>query len=276
MYQIELDRQGQRSVLESLGSPKVYLDNWALYRLVENVTEKQIFVEHMNRTNGTLRVSLINIAELYKRKDKDQIDLVLQLFDLVDTSVINGLFEEVVEKENLFLSGQPSGNPSSDIDTVILYLMAQDYPSSFNLSNVFRDTLTQHKAQRMHTAWEALANKLKVSFAESREKYSKDKIKSKVKNLRDQGPLYETATRELAEHAFWYILLQKDMKLRANDYLDLHHMIVPTAYCDHVLIDSRWVEFLKQTQLSAPTIARYYSEATFEIFLDNLMAHDEV
>ena len=60
------------------------------------------------------------------------------------------------------------------------------------------------------------------------------------------------------------------MKMNYSEWIDLHHTIVPVAYCDFVLIDKRWAQFINATGLQYPDIANVYKEEGIESFLVDL------
>jgi hypothetical protein len=60
------------------------------------------------------------------------------------------------------------------------------------------------------------------------------------------------------------------MKMGNNEWRDVFNLIVPVSYCDFVLCDNRWRDFINTTGLKYPDIANVYSKKTLEQFLFDL------
>ncbi len=118
-------------MVESLGRPTVYLDNWALNDIALDASHKERFVKIMNARKGTLRLSISNLAELMKQTDRKQISAILELIDSVDSGFINTDFNEVIRRENGVLRGEIQENPSQNIGLIYAYLLARNWPESW-------------------------------------------------------------------------------------------------------------------------------------------------
>jgi len=55
-----------------------------------------------------------------------------------------------------------------------------------------------------------------------------------------------------------------------KEWHDIFQTIVPVAYCDFVLIDKRWKNFIKSTGLNYPQIAKVYKQRDLSEFLKDL------
>ena len=60
------------------------------------------------------------------------------------------------------------------------------------------------------------------------------------------------------------------MEMPNKEWYDVLHTIVPAAYCDFLLIDKRWLNFIKSTSLNSPQIAKVYAQRNFSEFLKDL------
>ena len=55
-----------------------------------------------------------------------------------------------------------------------------------------------------------------------------------------------------------------------KEWYDVCHTIVPAAYCDFLLIDKRWKNFIKSTGLEYPQMANVYTRRNLSDFLKDL------
>ena len=83
----------------------------------------------------------------------------------------------------------------------------------------------------------------------------------------------ETATKELSNLAYAFIIKNQSMSMPGKEWLDLLHTIVPVAYCDYVLIDKRWAGFIAETKITPPTIASVFTKKTVNDFLESLSSY---
>ena len=79
MY-IRIDHpNNQIEIQEHFKRPMVYLDHWALNDIALDNDMNDKFVNIMNSSGGTLRLSAVNMTELAKQKDKSQIEIILDM-----------------------------------------------------------------------------------------------------------------------------------------------------------------------------------------------------
>jgi len=95
----------------------------------------------------------------------------------------------------------------------------------------------------------------------------------RFKKLKENGPQYQVATRELFTMAIDFIMTNKEMKMdEYSDWIDLFHVVVPVSYCDIVLVDKRWKTFIEQTGLFYPNIAMIFDKKSLESFFNTIEA----
>jgi hypothetical protein len=122
---------GQIEIQEHFRSPMVYLDHWALNDLSLNTTYRDRFINVMNERAGTLRLSVVNMIEISKQGDKNQVKSILDMLrDVEDCGLINMDPHQVIQKENTLISNPSSivavKNPSAEIEIVAAYLVARN------------------------------------------------------------------------------------------------------------------------------------------------------
>ena len=98
-----------------------------------------------------------------------------------------------------------------------------------------------------------------------------ERAKRRFKTLKNQGPQYQTATREVFQMALDFVMSNKQMKMSEySEWEDLFHVIVPISYCDLVLVDRRWKAFISQTGFSYPKIAMVFDKRTVNDFFQTI------
>jgi hypothetical protein len=264
---------GQIEIQEHFRSPMVYLDHWALNDLSLNTTFRDRFVNVMNERAGTLRLSVVNMIEISKQGDKNQVKSILDMLrDIEDCGLINMDPHQVIQKENILISNPSSivavKNPSAEIEIVAAYLVAHNRPTTWHVADIIATAVSEQPSRhtlesstRFLTGMERLLEK-----GRSNPEYLK-KASDRFKKLKLQGPKYQTATRELIVMAFDFVLRNTKMKMADySEWQDLFHVIVPVSYCNVVMIDRRWKAFISQTGLSFPKIARVFDRRSLERF----------
>ena len=231
---------GRSVLIEKVGRPIVYLDNWAINDIALNPTFRQRFTSIMKNRKGTLRISVSNIVELLKQTDQKQIESILSLIDSVDAGLINTNFQEVIALENGMLNGEVDENPSNHLDLIYVYLLAQNWPESWTISDFVRSVLENSSGKHFSESWDNFAKKMK-SYLDAVRSDNKYTNKSKTRSImtRKAGKKHDRATRELFQLGFDFVLQNPDMTMSSNEWHDFFHSIVPVAYCDIVLLDPK-------------------------------------
>ena len=101
-----------------------------------------------------------------------------------------------------------------------------------------------------------------------REALSGAKKRNKAKKILGRRSPY---TGDVLRQAIDHIVANENMGMPDKEWLDLLHMVVPVAHCDFVLLDRRWLHFVRNClPLQFPDIARVYSEGDVSTFLSDL------
>ena len=267
-YQLD---DGRNVLVEQLGQPIVYFDNWALNDIALEFSFRERFIAIMKDRNGTLRLSISNIVELLKQTDQDQIEAILSMVDSVDSGFINTSFVEVINLENGILRGEVDENPSQEMGLVLTYLLAQNWPESWTVSGVIRSALENSSGKKLSESWVKFSDRMKT-FLDSVRSDKEYTIKSRARanSTRKKGKEYDRATRELFLLGFDFVLQNSAMTMSSNEWHDFFHSIVPVAYCDLVLLDKRWTTFVHQTRLTFPNIAFAFDRTSIDLFFSTL------
>jgi hypothetical protein len=274
MYVSKNHENGKIEIQEHFRCPTVYLDNWALNDLALDKDLRCNFVQSMNENGGTLRLSAFNIFELSKQADTSQVNAILDMIrDIEDCGFINIDPNAVIAKEDDIVSRRtPIVNPSADLDLITAHLIAQGYPSNWHVSDIFRichvEQLPRSLFEKNARFTERMTRLLEAS---RKDPDNLSRASRRLKQLKARGPKYETATRELFSMAVDYIATNKSMKMSAySEWVDIFHVVVPVAYCDIVLIDKRWRNFVNQTGFKPPQVAMVFDKRSLDQFFEKL------
>jgi hypothetical protein len=268
---------GKVGIQEHFRSPTVYLDHWALNDLSLNATYRHKFIDVLNQRAGTLRLSVANMIEIAKHRDKNQVKSILDMLrEVEDCGLINMDPYQVIQKENALISNPSSivavRNPSAELPVVKAYLYAHGRQIRWHVADIIAiavsDPPSKHMLERNAKFLTDMTRVL--DKGRSNAEYLK-KASDRFTKLKLQGPRYQTATRELLVMAFDFVLKNTNMKMtNYSEWQGLFHVIVPVSYCDIVMIDRRWKAFISETGFSYPKIARVFDRRSLERFFQTL------
>ncbi len=194
------------------------------------------------------------------------------MIDSVDAGFINTNCVDVVNRENEILrGGGDGGNPSQRLDLIQVYLLAQNWPESWTVSDVIRMVLQTSSRVQFSESWNQFAESTKefLDAVRADGKYVA-KSKSRSASRRKNGKEYDRPTRELIQLGIDFVFQNATMMMTANEWHDFFHTIVPVSYCDLVLLDKRWTNFVSQTGLTFPDIALTFDRRSIDAFFDAL------
>ena len=235
---------GSIEIQEHFRSPRIYLDHWALNDLSLNTVYRDRFINIMNQRGGTLSLSVVNMVEIAKQGDHNQVAAILgMLREVEDCGLINMDPIQVIKKENGLISNPSSivsvKNPSAELELVKAYLLAHDRPTTWHVADIIAIAVSDPPSKHMVESNERfLANMARILEKGRSNPDSLKKASDIFKKLKLQGPRYQTATRELFKMAFYFVLKNISMRMTSySEWLDLFHVVVPVSYCDIVMID---------------------------------------
>lgn len=255
----------------------VYLDHWALNDLALNPELSDKFISAMNSRGGTLRLSVANIAELSNQADYSQIQCILDMIrSIEDCGLINNDPREVIEKENILISDPEAiievKNPSAELDLISAHLLAKNFPSTWHVSDILKSAIDEPSSKQLFKNNDKFLADMRhlLEVGRNDPEYLR-RSKSRFEKLKNRGPEYETATRELFQLSLDFVMRNNNMKMaQYSEWSDIFHLIVPVAYCDIVMLDRRWIDFIKQTGFTYPHIAMTYSKRSLNSLFENI------
>ncbi|MBA2881915.1 hypothetical protein HNR65_002249 [Desulfosalsimonas propionicica] len=277
MYK-RIDHEDKKiEIQEHFHSPMVYLDHWALNDFSLNPSLRERFVSTMNSKGGTLRLSVANMVEISKQEDKSQVESMLSMIrSIEDCGLINIDVSEVIKKENKIVSDPAAifkvQNPSAELELVSAYLLAKKYPLTWHVADIIETVVNEFPSTNLSRNNDEFLAAMKDLIEKGRNDpvYLK-KVKGRFLGLKQRGPRYQTATRELLQFTVDFIIKNVDMAMaQYSEWNDIFHLIVPVAYCDIVMLDRRWVAFMNQTGLSYPQVARTFDRRSIESLFEHI------
>lgn len=258
--------------------PTTYLDNWALDLLSSDHTLAKIFTHLLDELGGTLTISIINILEIVGRSDKKQVSDILRFIDSVDGAFIDINPTSVVKREHELRHIDRSvsqRSPCADLQMLGVLTDIHNPLKPFNISEVVLELQKEMKENR-YVFQEDFERELFPRITKARNDPStlskaKNRFKNKNKRIRTEFPY----TEDLLSRCIDFITSNETMKMPDKEWRDIFHVVVPVAYCDFVLIDSRWIAFVRSTGLKNPEIAKVYGQKELQDFLNELKEFSE-
>ena len=249
--------------------PTVYLDTWALFDFIEDDSIANKFIKILNNLGGTLMLSIMSVLESVGLKNQKQFQCLCDLIDSLGidkVALLDFNFMRVITKEKIY----KKISPAIDCGLLDSFIRIHKPEKHLKVSEIFlayRQDLENGKV--LNEKWEedlfpivkrarndinALSN-AKKRFRRRKEKANTCKF---------------PCTEFIMETCFDYITINENMKMPDKEWRDIFHTIVPVAYCDFVLVDKKWLNFIKSSGLEYPQIAKVYAQRNLSEFLKDL------
>ena len=233
-------------VLQAASRPTVYLDNWPLSLFSVDHTLGGRFTDLLDTSSGTLTISVVSLLEIVGRRDEKQVASTLRLLDSVDAVFIDIDPSRVIKREeelrhtDRFISHR---SPCADLQLLAALADVHNPLKPFKISEIVLELQKEIKNRRC-VVREDLETALFPPIEKARHdptalSKAKERFKKKSKRIRLEFP----CTPDLLNRCIDFIVINESMKMPDKEWRDVLHVIVPVAYCDFVLIDSRWVAF---------------------------------
>jgi hypothetical protein len=224
--------------------------------------------------------SFANLIELALIEDKEQIDAIVEVMDSLDYGFSDSNPSIVIKKEEeleLPEGGIFKGvNPCCDLELIKGYFLhVMDPLKPFLLSAILpklREEGTSIKYREMGHRFDNLtpivlkARNDPVALRRAKKRHSKREL------FRRRMPY----TKDIYRLAIDFVVVNENMNMSSNEWIDLLHTVVPVAYFDFVMLDKRWCHFIRTIfPLSPPDIANVYSQRELSEFLNQIEAFEE-
>jgi hypothetical protein len=246
--------------------PRVYLDTWALFDFIGDNELADKFIKILNDLGGTLALSMVSIIESMAIDNQEQIQNLYKFIDSIGVAFLDFNFMRVIKKEQIY----KKNSPAIDCGLLDSFIKIHNPENPFKVSEIFlayRQDLENGKV--LEKNWEQSLFPIIVRARNNINALSNAKkrfIKRKEKANTYKFPY----TEFLKETCIDYITINENMKMSDKEWYDVFHTIVPVAYCDFVLVDKKWLNFIKSTGLVYPQIAKVYDKRNLNEFLKDL------
>ena len=252
--------------------PTVYLDQWMWCRLSEGPQLRDKFVRVAASRQSCVMYSLASLMELAQIADQGQLDTLSGLMDTLDYGFVESDPMKVtsLEKKHEVRPGVFQGrNPAVDLD-LLNYAVRKHYPPIPTMSALLRDLKEEVPsrdtaiADRLHRGLTPMVERARRDTAV----LARAKSKNRERKLGRTGPPY---TQDILRCLNFYLVANETMKMTPTEWMDVFHMVVPVAYMEFVVLDKRWVNFVRNhLPVQPPSIARVYGPAEIDLFLSEL------
>jgi len=256
--------------------PTVYLDTWALFDFIGNNGLADKFIKILNNLGGTLMLSIMSILESMGLKNQKQFQCLCDLMDSIGIDRVAFLdfnFMRVNVKEKIYkkIGGLfLKISPAIDCGLLDSFIKIHKLENSLKVSEIFlayRQDLENGKV--LEENWEQSLFPIIVRARNDINALSN--AKKRFRKRKENANTYKfPCTKFLMETCFDYITINENMQMPNKEWRDVFHTIVPVAYCDFVLVDKKWLNFIKSTGLEYPQIAKAYSQRNLSEFLKDL------
>lgn len=220
------------------GKPSVYLDHCAFGRISETSERAKAFRDALIARNGSLAVSMLNFVEFAQVTDPRQLAAGEQLIDSILPRIYiqNPSYPHVIDAERKKRSpaGFP-GNPDSDGNMLYHFTTpARMYGFPLTARGLF--TSLTRDAAPLKASGEFWLRKVIQHFeTEHFKKIGEARRRDVLATI--QNSLMSSPTEALVVAAVEYLYSRRKTPLKMNDVVDLTHALVPTVYCDYVILD---------------------------------------
>jgi len=239
MIQLSIKENGEPYVRMQSPSPTVYLDHWALRRFSDDEELAARLTAGLMSRGGTLAISWVNLAEFTKVTVEQQArkaeNLIESNFSQVFLLEVNPFL--VIERENRLLDGARPTPPHADMD-FLKAIVGLD-PSSVNLLSA-RDLFTVVRDPGSMRRLNNLADTIVERVEGLRGQLDTDSEFQAAITQLPSGAAIQRGTRFMLRELVRTLLIDSRTKMTRNHAIDLFHAVVPTAYCDLVLLDKHW------------------------------------
>ncbi|MCG2790925.1 MAG: hypothetical protein L6305_04135 [Actinomycetia bacterium] len=256
--------------------PTVYLDTWALFDFIGNNELADKFINILNTVDGTLMLSIMSILECMGLKNQEQLQFLCDFIDSIGLdriAILDFNFMRVNVKEKIYKKiGGPflKISPAIDLELLDLIIKIHEPKEPLKISEIILAYQKDLKSGKiLKEDWEQCL--FPIILRARNNTIALSNAKKRFRKRKENANTYKfPCTEYLLESCIDYIVINENMKMPNKEWYDVLHTIVPAAYCDFLLIDKRWLNFIKSTGLNSPQIAKVYAQRNLSEFLKDL------
>ena len=256
--------------------PTVYLDTWALFDFIAANDLADRFIKILNNLGGTLMLSIMSILESVGLKNQKQFQCLCDLIDSIGidkVALLDFNFTRVIRKEKIYKKIRGPFlkiSPAIDCGLLDAFIKIHEPENPLKVSEFFsayRQDLENGKV--LEENWEQSLFPIIVRARNNINALSNAKKRFR-KRKENANACKFPCTKFLWDSCIDYLAINENMRMPDKEWRDIFHTIVPVAYCDFVLVDKKWLNFIKSTGLEYPQIAKVYAQRNLSEFLKDL------
>lgn len=234
---------------QSLLRPAVYLDHWAIRRISSDAALRTRFVKAVHDSKGTLALSLGSLCEFAGLEYSAGSEAADGLIDLLAPALFFLNFEPfgVIANEERVAAGLTREFPAADDELMKGYI---EQPSESSHPLIAKNTMTTILRNRvgLNQAMQELAAGIQSAVGMLKTRYELEEPVRKAVDVAPRSTGARWSTLSLMQSVLRPYLVDARAKMTLNDGIDLLHTIVPTSYCDLVLLDGKWSAAVEQAR----------------------------
>ena len=222
--------------------PRVYLDHWALREFSMKPDLGARLKSALEKHQGTLVLSLLSWTEFTGITDIGQASAAERFVEGILPRLFFIRFEpwEVLKREEAFDAGRTNQAPEGDEQVLetVAHLPGAGV-SGWTIKGIFTEPSTRR--DQLILTIENFKQAGVEGIRRLRERLDTEKDVQQAKRRRLKGLIgVRSATRPLLWELITELEANRAAEPTGNDMIDLCHAVVPSAYCDFVLLDRRW------------------------------------
>lgn len=239
MLSLNIDANEALRVTQTNEPPTVYSDHWALMSVAKNDCLANRFINALNKRNGTLALSWVNLAEVAKITDEHQIKTVEQFVDAISPQLlfISADPWPVIDSEDEVVQRRRTDSAWGDSD-LLKVLIGKETQSANPLTA--KGLFSNLRDDEILRKFDDLGDEFISRIENLRKHYAEDSQFAKAVRKPPRGSPKLPATRFLLLELLGSFVKNPMQQITRNDAVDFFHAIVPLSYCDYVLLDGHW------------------------------------
>jgi len=243
-----LNSNGAPVIAQSKDAPSAYLDTCVLRHIAEHPGRCERFARAVHEKKGTLVLSMLAIGELANQHQRHA-DAVADLIDRMLPCVyfLEANLDVVDAREREFaLQKSPNGSPDAD-DFLLpkIMTMTPACGGPLPLTFIYRTVSAMNQVIGIGDRARAYGQRTLEQLEKQYGKYRDLKEWRAYFHPREKRVQPRYATRALTKTLGKLYLSDTKRKRKGNDGIDLLHAIVPSAYCNFVVLDGPWSLLVK-------------------------------
>lgn len=278
MLQFETSTTSLLKVTQINTSPSVYLDHWALRKISSDLVLRDNFCKAITKLNGMVEISWMNLLDFSGVSDMSQVKVAEDFLDMLSPNhigLINSNIQSVIDLENNILRNEKIVK-DPHVDYELLKVFARHRSGTIRICSFKGFLLSmQERRETLNEMRQSFLENLNSRLSDFRKEAQKVEKLKNIQRIAKGHPAVQHLTRYIFDEIVKYIL-RGNMGITPNDWCDIHHAMVPTAYCDFVLLDQRWATIMEQVQKRLRNakhdkkMAEVFSDRNFDDFLMKL------